>query len=255
MIGWPLAQISCYNPAMTVKIGCCGFPMRRREYAAEFPVVEIQQTFYQPPKVDTARRWREELPPPFEFTLKAWQLITHEATSPTYRRLKTVLSQGERHQAGSFKPTKLVRRAWEATREIALVLEARIILFQCPARFGPFPENLERLRRFFGDLDREDFTLAWEPRGQWPRPLVEELCQELDLTPAVDPFATPPFPGPLAYFRLHGIGGYRYKFTDHDLEILHSFLAGHQEVYVLFNNISMADDARRFLSVVNQQKL
>jgi len=34
----------------------------------------------------------------------------------------------------------------------------------------------------------------------------QELCRELDLVPAMDPFATPPFAGPLAYFRLHGIG-------------------------------------------------
>lgn len=233
---------------MLIKIGCCGFPVKRREYAAQFPVVEIQQTFYQPPRVDTARRWRAEVPPPFEFTLKAWQLITHEASSPTYRRLKTVLRPEERRQTGFFQTTPIVRRAWEATREIALALEAQVILFQCPARFGPTPENIDRMRRFFGDLDREPFTLAWEHRGLWPRPVVAELCRELDLIPAGDPFVTLPFPGPLAYFRLHGIGGYRYKYTDADLETLKTFLAGYQEAYVLFNNMSMADDARRFSS-------
>lgn len=236
---------------MLIKIGCCGFPMKRRDYVAQFPMVEIQQTFYQPPRPDTARRWRQELPPPFEFTVKAWQLITHEAASPTYRRLKTVLGEEERRQAGGFQASAMVHLAWEATRKIALVLKARGILFQCPARFGPTPENLDRMRTFFGDLDREDFTLAWEPRGQWPRALVEELCRELDLVPALDPFTTPPFAGPLAYFRLHGIGGYRYKFTDADLETLKSFLSGHQGAYVLFNNMSMAEDARRFLSVVS----
>jgi uncharacterized protein YecE (DUF72 family) len=238
---------------MLIKIGCCGFPLTHLNYGAQFPVVEIQQTFYQPPRADTVRRWREELPPPFEFTLKAWQLITHDATSPTYRRLKTALTQGERHQAGGFKPTVVVRRAWEATREIALVLEARVILFQCPARFVPTGENMNRMRQFFGDLDRERFTLAWEPRGEWPRPVIEGLCRELDLVPAVDPFATPPFPEPLAYFRLHGIGGYRYKFTNADLETLKSLLPRYREAYVLFNNMSMADDARRFLSLVSEQ--
>jgi uncharacterized protein YecE (DUF72 family) len=236
---------------MLIKIGCCGFPMKRRDYVAQFPVVEIQQTFYQPPRLDTARRWRQVLPPPFEFTVKAWQLITHAASSPTYRRLKTVLEEEGRRQAGGFQNTAVVRLAWEATRKIALALNARVILFQCPARFGPTPENLDRMRTFFGDLDREDFTLAWEPRGQWPRALVAELCQELDLVPALDPFATAPFAGPLAYFRLHGSGGYRYKFTDADLETLKSFLTGYQEAYVLFNNMSMAEDARRFLSVVS----
>jgi len=54
-------------------------------------VVEVQQTFYQIPRIATGKRWREEAPPDFEFTMKAWQLITHEPSSPTYRRLRTVI--------------------------------------------------------------------------------------------------------------------------------------------------------------------
>lgn len=122
---------------MHLKIGCCGFAVGRRPYAARLKVVEVQQTFYQPPRVETVRRWREEAPPDFEFTLKAWQLITHEATSPTYRRLKRSLNLEERRQAGSFKPTSVVRQAWEVTRELALTLKTRLILFQCPASFAP----------------------------------------------------------------------------------------------------------------------
>src|SRR3972149_1570909 len=34
---------------MQVKIGCCGFAMDRRKYYGAFPVVEVQQTFYQLP--------------------------------------------------------------------------------------------------------------------------------------------------------------------------------------------------------------
>lgn len=37
---------------MPLKIGCCGFPVGRRQYAACFSVVEVQQTFYQPPRVE-----------------------------------------------------------------------------------------------------------------------------------------------------------------------------------------------------------
>ncbi len=112
---------------MTLKIGCCGFPKGLRQYAARLPVAEVQQTFYEPPKLATARRWRQEVPPEFEFTLKAWQLITHEATSPTYRRLKRPLTGEERSQAGSFRLTPVVLTAWQATREIALALNARKI--------------------------------------------------------------------------------------------------------------------------------
>jgi uncharacterized protein YecE (DUF72 family) len=229
-----------------VKVGCCGFPVRKPEYAARLPVVEVQQTFYQPPRVKTAQTWRGAVAADFEFTLKAWQLITHESSSPTYRRLRQPLADAERRQAGAFRPTAIVQRAWDATREIARALGARVILFQCPGSFGPSPENLANLRRFFEELDREEFTLAWEPRGPWPRELVAALCRELQLLPAGDPFATPPFPGPMVYFRLHGRGGYRYSYTEADLQELARLLRDREEAYVLFNNLSMWTNACSF---------
>lgn len=95
-----------------IKVGCCGFGVARPKYFQQFSLVEIQQTFYQPPKPNTAKRWRDEAPSDFEFTLKAWQLITHEPTSPTYRRLKTQLNKKEKEQLGGFRWSAPVRRAW-----------------------------------------------------------------------------------------------------------------------------------------------
>jgi len=46
--------------AMDVRVGCCGFPMAKADYYRYFPVVEIQQTFYNLPRIQTAGRWREE---------------------------------------------------------------------------------------------------------------------------------------------------------------------------------------------------
>ncbi len=237
---------------MNLKIGCCGFPVGKKKYMARLKVVEVQQTFYQPPRVETARAWRAEASPAFEFTLKAWQLITHEASSPTYRRLKRSLTPAEREQAGAFKPTPLVREAWEATLEIAKALAARLIVFQCPAKFDPSPEHVDNLRRFFGKIERKNLLLGWEPRGDWPREEVNALCQELNLLPVVDPFATPPYPGPLAYFRLHGKTGYRYEYTEQDLAELAEMVRDREEVYVMFNNMRMWEDAGRFLQKLDK---
>jgi len=233
-----------------VKVGCCWFPVGRSQYAARLKVVELQQTFYSPPRLETARRWRETAPGDFEFTLKAWQLITHEASSPTYRRLKRPLPPEERGQSGSFRDTPVVHRAWEVTRDLARALKARLVVFQCPARFTPTGENMERLRRFFSRVERDHLIFAWEPRGAWPREEVAALCRQLNLVSALDPFASAPFPGPLAYFRLHGLGGYRYTYTDEDLAVLAAMVAGGQETYVMFNNMSMWADARRFQEVL-----
>lgn len=238
---------------MVIKIGCCGFPVKRQTYAARFHLVEVQRTFYQPPRLATAQKWRQERDPDFEFTLKAWQLITHQAQSPTYRRLRRKLSPKEKSQAGAFQQTPLVHEAWETTREMARTLAARIIVFQCPASFTPTQEHLANLRRFFGDTEREDFLFAWEPRGNWPRALVADLCDDLDLISAGDPLATQPFSSRRAYFRLHGRGGYRYTHTDADFSELAELLQGYEEAYVLFNNITMWDDAQRFAEYVKEK--
>jgi uncharacterized protein YecE (DUF72 family) len=237
----------------SLRIGCCGFPLSLRRYAEEFSVVEVQQTFYQPPALRTLEKWRGSVGDEFEFTLKVWQLITHEATSPTYRRLGEELSPEQRREAGAFRQNAIVAYAWRRTLECARALGSRCILFQCPARFGPTPANRENLRAFFRHI-KPDLVSAeagplwcvWEPRGAWQAEEVRELCEELGLVHGVDPFQQSPTAGSFGYFRLHGRSGYRYRYTDQELEQLRAMVGKHTLCYVLFNNISMLEDARRF---------
>ncbi|HEX8635583.1 MAG TPA: DUF72 domain-containing protein [Pyrinomonadaceae bacterium] len=235
-----------------IKAGCCGFRLSQAEYAARFGVVEVQQTFYQPPQVKTLERWRADAPPEFEFTLKAWQLITHEARSPTYRRLKRELTEGEKAEAGSFRPTPIVREAWEVTLACVEALRATRVLFQCPSSFTPTQEHVRDLRDFFKHLKRPRRKLVylWEPRGNWPDELVRELCAELDLTHVVDPFAARTLTPGRSYYRLHGRTGWRYQYEDDELAELISMLPAEGVSYVLFNNVRMLDDAARFQELV-----
>lgn len=239
---------------MDIRVGCCGFPIGRRAYFGRFPVVEVQQTFYQPPSSKTLERWRAEAPPEFEFTLKAWQLITHEPTSPTYRRLRTPIPEEKRKRYGAFRPTAEVMQAWRATLAAARALAARVIVFQCPASFTPTPEHVRHLRAFFEAIQREarGLILGWEPRGDWPRERIQALCRELGLLYIVDPFKHEPLPGRLRYFRLHGRAGYRYRYTDEDLRTLRTLCKG--TTYCLFNNMSMAEDAQRFLRLLGARR-
>ena len=222
--------------------------MSRAEYMELFPVVEVQQTFYQPPRVETLRRWRAEAPRGFEFTLKAWMLITHEARSPVYRRLKRELTEVEREGCGSFRPSEIVREAWEATRASAAALSARRVLFQCPASFRPNDENVGRMRAFFDSVERGRLRLLWEPRGDWPDTLVRRLCAELDLVHVVDPLKSRTVTPRECYFRLHGRRGRGYTHETEELEELISMLPadGRRTSYVLFNNVRMLEDAARF---------
>jgi uncharacterized protein YecE (DUF72 family) len=233
-----------------IKIGCCGFRSSRESYFKELGAVEVQHTFYQPPQVSTLRRWREEAPKGFEFTLKAWQFITHQSSSPTYRRLKRTLTEEEKEDAGFFRPTEVVAGAWELTRECAAALGARAVLFQCPASFRPVGENIENMRRFFQGATRGRLTFGWEPRGGWPRELIKELCDELKLWHVVDPFVERTTTPGKCYYRLHGRKGWRYKYEDGELEELRSMLPRKATSYVFFNNVEMRDDARRFKEII-----
>ena len=224
-------------------------------YFAEFPVVELQETFYQPPSVELARKWRSQAPAQFRFSLKAWQLITHTPSSPTYRRLKEPIAASSEDSYGAFRPTGEVWGAWQRTLAIARALEAAAIVFQCPASFRETVENLANLRSFFARAERDGRLLAWEPRGRWHDEVIRETCEVLGLIHCVDPFQAEPVSGDAVYFRLHGRGGYHYQYSGEELEqlrqrVLRYRADGRGPIYVMFNNTYMKEDARRFQALI-----
>ncbi len=232
------------------KVGCCGFPVSHQAYFRLFRVVEVQNTFYQLPRIQTAEKWRSAAPAGSEFTMKAWQLITHEPSSPTYHRLREKIAPEKSLNYGRFQPTDEVMEAWEHTSSFARALGARVVVFQCPASFRPTRENVANMRRFFKEVDRGSPRFAWEPRGAWPEELVLRLCEELDLIHCVDPFKNRPLFGDFHYFRLHGITGYAYRYTDDDLTRLKQ-CAGEKPSYLLFNNNWMEENALRLMQLMS----
>ena len=271
-----------------IAIGTSGFGIGRARYVQTFDCVEVQHTFYQPPRIATLARWREEAPTDFEFVLKAWQLITHDAKSPTYRRLKRQLSEREKQDAGYFRPSTIVNEAWEVTLACAKALRARTILFQCPASFKQTDENIANLEAFFKNLHRSvgsdprvpltesfadgrthgsaltsfvqkaEFNFCWEPRGDWNPKVVKRICDDLNLCHVVDPFQSASVTPQKLYFRLHGKGGWRYEYDEAELRELAGMLrsAGKRPnrkssaPYVFFNNVRMTEDALRFRAIV-----
>jgi len=70
--------------------GRCGWAKGHAATYARFDCVEIQQTFYEPPRVATMERWRAQGPEGFRFAIKTLQLVTHEESSSTWRHLALV---------------------------------------------------------------------------------------------------------------------------------------------------------------------
>ena len=225
-----------------IKVGCCGYPVSTKRYREVFRIVELNNTFYQYPRDSNVEKWRKEAPEDFEFTVKAHQEISH-----TYK-LKT----------------DLAAEAFDKMKRICQTLHAHIMVIQTAGSFKP--DRLEDAHEFFRRVEREDLTLVWETRGnEWEEVEVREelrrVLEEVDVSHITDPFRTMPvFIGRTAYFRLHGLGArmYYYQYTDSELERLYDQIKGFNgsscEVYVLFNNLSMFEDAKRFLHFLEKKK-
>ncbi len=244
---------------MQVKVGTCGWSIKggKQAYYDTFNVIELQDPFYILPQPDLARRWREEAPPDFEMNMKAWQAITHPSTSPTWKQGK--LPDGKPENIGLLQPTEENFLAWKRTVEIAQILRSQVLVVQTPPKFNSTRENLKNVKAFFSSVKRP-CAVGWETRGPWAEDVVKKLCEDLNLIHIVDPFRhKPAAASDIVYFRLHGIGpgevNYKYKYTDADLQKLLGIVRGHEktarEVYVMFNNISMGEDAVRFKQLLS----
>ncbi|MBI5245161.1 MAG: DUF72 domain-containing protein [Elusimicrobia bacterium] len=234
---------------MAILTGCCGFPFAQGAYYRSFSTVELNSPFYALPRLETAQKWRREAPEGFVFSLKAWQLVTHPFTSPTYRRLTGKLP-ARLELCGHFQDTDEVRRAWERVEELAQALKARCILFQTPPSFHPGAGHLRDIYRFFKRARRGRAVFVWEPRGAWDDQTVSRICADLGLVHGTDPFIRPPLHGSLRYFRLHGRMErgrivYSHNYSDAELKTLLGFCEG-RSAFVYFNNTAMRQDARRF---------
>jgi len=217
-----------------IKVGCCGYPVSQTKYYETFKLVELNSTFYKYPNPKTAERWRNKAPENFEFTVKAHQDISH--------KYKLKLEQA----SDSF----------EKIKQICRILKAKIILIQTPASFSL--KNLGEAEKFFRGINREDFILVWETRGlSWESEealtKLRNVLSSLNVTHVTDPFKlTPAFTSNLAYFRLHGLGErmYYYQYANEELKRLYEtvkkFEGLEMGAYVLFNNLSMFEDAKRF---------
>src|SRR5579872_6268559 len=55
---------------------------RLRYYASQFPLTEIDSTYYAPPAEPQARLWAQRTPEGFRFDVKAYSLLTGHPTRP-----------------------------------------------------------------------------------------------------------------------------------------------------------------------------
>ena len=160
---------------MGLIVGCCGTGgLGLEKYLNLLTSMEVQDTFYRKVKTSTLRKWREKAGEDFVFTIKAFQGITHPASSPTWKRSNWKPDPPQRY--GLLRPTKENLDLWEDVLEWADVIKAKAILVQLPPSFNNTDENRRNVFEFFSR--REKFEIAIEFRHRsW---FNEEMGEWMD---------------------------------------------------------------------------
>ncbi len=159
---------------------------RLRYYAAQFPLTEIDSTYYAPPAEQQARLWAERTPDGFRFDVKAYSLLTGHPTRPNslWRDLREQLPPEvaeKRNVYASHLGADALDEAWRrferALRPLHEAGKLGGVLFQYPPWFGPRRDNRAEI-----EVLREripDYRVLVEFRS--PRWLAEERDRERTL--------------------------------------------------------------------------
>jgi uncharacterized protein YecE (DUF72 family) len=166
-------------------------------YYGHFDTVEINNSFYMLPKIETLRAWRDATPKNFEFAIKASRFLTHN------KKLKD-----PQNALDNFLP-----------RAEALGEKLGPILFQLPPKWRL---NLDRLAEFLDALPSyHRYTFEFrEP--SWLNDKVYDLLHRHNAAFCIYELAG--FHSPIettadwTYVRLHGPGGkYQGSYSDRTL--------------------------------------
>jgi uncharacterized protein YecE (DUF72 family) len=159
---------------------------RLRFYAANFPLTEIDSTYYAPPAEQQSRLWAERTPDGFRFDVKAYSLLTGHPTRPRslWRDLREQLPKEvaeKRNIYAHHLDDEALGEAWKrfeaALRPLHEADRLGSILFQYPPWFVPKKENRAEVEALRERLP--DYRLAVEFRS--PMWLAEERDRERTL--------------------------------------------------------------------------
>ena len=135
---------------------------RLRYYAEQFPIVEVDSTYYFPPSEKNSVLWIERTPKDFTFNVKAYSLLTNHPTRPDslYKDLQLPEELADKKNLYREQlPDTIVDEVWQRFRDALMPLHSAgklgAVLFQYPQWFVIGRKNkdyilecAERLKEF-----------------------------------------------------------------------------------------------------------
>ena len=261
---------------------------RLRYYASQFPIVEVDSTYYYPPTERNAVLWSERTPADFTFHVKAYSLLTQHPTRPNslaedLRAEVPAEHRDKRFLYASHLPAHVVDEVWERFRDALMPLHSAgklgAVHFQFPEWFLPGNESrayiLEAVERLPDYRVAVEFrNAAWMNERNAERTLRFLTEHRIPYTSvdmpqgfrsSMPPVAAATAPD-LAYVRFHGRNveqwkrkhdsatpRFAYLYTQDELAEwvprIRQLASEAQEVHVLMNN------CYRDYAVVNARQL
>jgi len=149
-------------------------------YAGRFNFLEVGAEPGRCPRPAVLRQWRGFVPKEFVFSVRLARAVGA-------------------FDSGAEEAIAFGLKAAEA-------LDARWLLVQTPASFGPGQRNRDRLKKLFERLLLSGRHVAWDPRGVWEEAEVLPLISEVDVQWARDASRYEMVEEQLAYVRIPALG-------------------------------------------------
>ena len=121
--------------------GASSADARLRYYASQFPIVEVDSTYYFPPSEKNSVLWIERTPPEFTFNIKAYSLLTNHPTKrdSLYKDLQDSAPADKKNVYREQLPDEAVDEVWQRFRDALMPLHSAgklgAVLFQFPQWF------------------------------------------------------------------------------------------------------------------------
>jgi len=144
---------------------------RLRYYADQFPIVEVDSTYYFPPSERNSVLWIERTPKDFTFNIKAYSLLTNHPTKKDslYKELLESLPEELADKKNLYReqlPNEVVDEVWQRFHDALMPLHSAgklgAVLFQFPQWFVIGRKSKDYIVEAAERL--EDFRIAVEFR-------------------------------------------------------------------------------------------
>jgi uncharacterized protein YecE (DUF72 family) len=148
---------------------------RLRFYASQFPLVEVDSSYYAMPNPATAQLWVERTPPGFVFNIKAFRLFTGHVTETKVlpKDIAQALGAGRRLYYKGIPEeirVELWKRFAEALEPLRLAGKLGMIHFQFPPAVRCSSEAMVHIEKCQEWLPRHTLSIEFRHRSWWDGP-------------------------------------------------------------------------------------